>query len=107
MSRIQNRVADVRQPTREADVFPRLWMGVMRLCIRQVTVVVVLMHKHDGRRAVNDRPAHPARLVDHPVVPAGATDGEIGNVQVARFGKEEEIGTGGAMQRALMLDNGR
>ena len=66
-----------------------------------MAVIVVLMHDHDRRRAVDHRPFFLAGLVDHPVVPAGAADGEIRDVGIAGSGEEEEVASCGTMKLVL------
>ncbi len=73
----------------------------------EMTVIMVLMHDHDRGRAVDHSPFFLARLVDHPVVPAGATDGEVWEVSVAGSGEEEKVRACGTMESALTLDHGR
>jgi len=61
---------------------------------------VVLMHDHDGRCTVNYHPAFCPRFVDHPIVPAYATDRKVGNIKVRRKRKEEEVGACAAVIRS-------
>jgi hypothetical protein len=91
MRRIQNRVADVGLSARKADVFVRFGMFIVRLAFGQVGVIVVLMHDHDRWRAVNDSPAFLACFVDHPVIPACATDGKVREIGITGIGKKEEV----------------
>jgi len=72
----------------------------MWLAIWQMGVIMVLMYDHDGWRAVNHRPAFVASLVDHPIIPAGAADGEIGDVGVAGLGEEEKVRACGTVKSA-------
>ena len=65
------------------------------------------MDDHDRWCAVDHCPFFPACLVDHPVVPTGATDGEIGNIQKTGKRKEEEVTAGRTMESALAMDYGR
>ena len=79
-------------------------MLIMRLAIGQVTVIMVLVDDHDRRRAINYIPSFLARLVNHPVVPASATDGEVGNFALTGLGEEEKIAARGSMESALAAD---
>src|SRR5215211_3465873 len=93
--------------TRKADIFVGVGMFVVRLPTRQMAVIKVLMDDHDRGRAIDYHPFFLTRLVDHPVVPASATNGEVGDVDVAGFGEEEEVGACGAMDGSLTMDPGR
>ena len=52
----------------------------MRLAARQVAVIVVLVNDPDGRCGIDHGPALLPGVIDHPVIPAGAADGEIGHI---------------------------
>jgi hypothetical protein len=104
MRRVQNRVADTGMSARESDIFSRIRVVVMRFAARQMAVIVVLMHDHHRRRAVDHSPIFLTRLVDHPVVPASATDGEMRDVRVAGFWEEEKIAASGTMKLVLLSD---
>src|SRR5687767_441031 len=59
------------------------------------------MNDHDRRRAVDHGPAFPAGLVNHPVVPARATDGKARNIEIASAGEKEEVTAGWLMKLSL------
>ena len=107
MGCIQNGVAGVCLSTGKADVLIRVGVLVVWFPAGQVAVIVVLMDDHDRRCAVDDGPLFPARSVDHPVIPAGATDGEIGHIGVAGPGEEEKVGARGAVESSVTMDHGR
>lgn len=104
MRRIENRIADVCLSAREADVLVCFGMFVMGLAFGQVAVIVILVDDHDRRRAVNHRPTFLAGFVDHPVVPACATDGEGGDFVESGKWKEKEVASCGTVKLVLFPD---
>ncbi len=73
----------------------------MLLTVWQVAVIVVLMDICRSALAVNDRPALRAGVVNHPVIPAGTPDCEIGNPHKTGARKDEVIAAGAGMQAAF------
>src|SRR5690349_15275418 len=104
MCRIQNRITNVSFSACQTDIFVGIRMFVMRLPAGQVAVIVVLMDDHDRWGAVDDSPFFLTRLVDHPVVPTGATDGEVRNIGVTGTRKQEKVTSSRAMKPSLMMD---
>src|SRR5689334_2763597 len=104
---IQDRITDIRFSTCQADIFVGVRMFVMRLSAGQVAVIVVLMDDHDRRGAVDHRPFFLACLVDHPVVPAGPTDGEVWNIDVTGNRKKKKVTSSWTVELTPVTDRDR
>src|SRR5258708_5466771 len=76
----------------------------MGCAIRKMAVIMILMNEQHGWRSVNDVPFLFARFVDHPIIPAGAADGEIRHIPITGLREEEKIAPGGTMKPALRFD---
>src|SRR5271157_80844 len=105
MRRIQNRITNVGLSACQTDVLVRVGMLVMRLRIGQMRVIVVLMHNYHRRRAINHGPFLLVRSEDHPVVPARATDGEVGNIFITRFWEKKKIASCRTMKLSLRSES--
>src|SRR5689334_10161955 len=76
----------------------------MRLCTRQMAVIMILMHDHHRGRAVDHGPAFLACLVDHPIVPARTADDEVGNIDITGPWEQKKIASCGTMKLILFSD---
>ena len=70
----------------------------------QVAVIVILMDGMDGGCGIHDRPALLAGMINHPVIPTGAADGEIRHFAEEQARKDKIVAAGGQMQPAAGFD---
>ena len=89
-----------RPPAGQFEIPLTLGQPVVRLTVRQVRVVVVLVDHGDRFAGIDDRPALQTGVVDHPVIPPGATEGERRHLLEARAREHEVVAASRRMPAA-------